>query len=116
MNDAPSGSFERAVQSYDPEHRERVVAAIMSAIARASLLDDAKVMALRTGETTDALISVPAWVIAMRGDLQSPAKVREAAEHIRKVLIREVPMFRGDLEFRKFMGGLSNVQLEVGSA
>src|SRR5262245_16542662 len=116
LTEPRSGTYERAVAGYDEEHRDRLAAAIINAIAQASLLNDAKVMALRTGEMTDAVLSVPAWVIAMRCDLQSPAKVREAAEQVRKTLIRDVPQFRGDSEFRKFKGGLSNVQPGAGNA
>lgn len=51
----PGTSFERARAGYDLEFRKHLADEIINAIANASMLSDANVMALRTSETLDAL-------------------------------------------------------------
>jgi hypothetical protein len=59
MNVHPRATFERATREYDREFQKRLTSAIVHAIAEASIVTDPdlRVMALRVGETLEALSS-----------------------------------------------------------
>jgi hypothetical protein len=111
-----SGTYRRAVAGYDDEHRENLVAAIVTALAKESVLADAKIMALRTGELTDALLSVLIGILAMSPETNTPTKLRQFAEAIRKRVIRGVPQAREDAQFRALMASVRNVSPTAGNA
>jgi hypothetical protein len=54
----PRTSYARATRAYDPEFQHHLVAEIINAIAKASIVTDPdlNVMALRVGETLEALL------------------------------------------------------------
>ena len=52
-------TIRRAVEGYDEEFRDVLLEKIMIAIGKVSIATDAPVMAIRTGETVDALVFLP---------------------------------------------------------
>jgi hypothetical protein len=96
--------FERALAGYDPDHTTTLANAICKAIAEASLIPgEPPILALRTGEAADALMLALVQVMAMSPTTQSPTKLREFAENIRKRIIRDVPRAQSDPDVVNFV-------------
>jgi hypothetical protein len=92
---------ERAQLGYDEQHRDDLVAAIMDAIKAASTIADPPVMMLRTGELTDALITVLALIMALSPPaVRSPAAIRKTTEVLRQRLQARVAAARASAEFQ----------------
>jgi hypothetical protein len=91
-----STSFARAAAGYDDEFRRRLADAITTAIAETSLVTDANVMAIRTGETRDALIDCLITVMSMSPHYDVPSHLREFAEYLAKKIRRDVARYRAD--------------------
>jgi hypothetical protein len=89
-------SFARAAAGYDDEFRKRLADALFTAIAETSLVTDANVMAIRTGETRDALVDCLITVMAMSPHYDVPSHLREFAEHLAKKIRRDVTRLRAD--------------------
>jgi hypothetical protein len=68
--------------------------AITRAIFDISTAVDCNVCAIRTGETTDALVGILATIIALRPEARVPSQLRELTEQIGKRLLRDVRDFR----------------------
>jgi hypothetical protein len=99
VNDIPPESrttFERATAGYDDEFRKRLVDAIIRAVAEASILSDANVMCLRTGETRDALVDCLITIMAMAPYYDVPSHLREDAERLAKKIRRDVARLRAE--------------------
>jgi hypothetical protein len=89
-------SFLRAYSGYEDAHRARLVQVISGAIAEASILTDVNVLAIRTGETADALVTVLAGVLALVPRLNTPQQQRLACEAIAKSLRQQLADARND--------------------
>jgi hypothetical protein len=111
----PRGTFDRALSGYDDQHRQRLVEAIMTAIATESRCSDAKIMVMRTGEICDALILCLVGAMATSTAI-TPTKLRDFADQVRKRIIRGVPQFRENNEFLEFMSRTATVSPMSGHA
>jgi hypothetical protein len=96
MNDART-NYARAVAGYDDDFRKRLAGAILTAIAETSLVTDAKVMCLRTGETRDALVDCLITIMALTPFYDVPSHLREYAEQLAKKIRRDVARHRAEL-------------------
>jgi hypothetical protein len=82
MSSASRTTYSRA-QQYDPKFERALVDEIGTAIAHASLITDANVLAIRTGESIAALTTVLASMIAMTPNaMRSPTASRKAIDTI----------------------------------
>src|SRR5262249_20617078 len=95
----PRTTFERAAREYDETFKQALVAEIVTAIAKASICSDdtsPKIMALRVGETVEALTSVMISFAAMSPHFDTPSHLREFAETTAKRIRRDVPKARAE--------------------
>jgi len=95
-------TYERAVAGYDDEFERRLLEAITRAIFETSLCSDAKVMALRTGETCEALVSCLLSFAAMSPQFDTPSELRKFTEIIAKRIRRDVAKARARGVFDQF--------------
>jgi len=101
----PAAEFPRTTSArgragYDDDFR--LVEEVLTAIANASLVTDAKVMALRVGETVEALPTVMISFAAMSPHFDTPSHLREFAENTAKRIRREVARARAEGVFDHF--------------
>ena len=89
-------TYERATAGFDPEFRDALVAEITDVIARASIVTDQPIMALRTGETTDALIISLISTLALTPSMDSPTVLRKFADELSKRVRRSVARARAE--------------------
>jgi hypothetical protein len=94
MNDYRT--YARAAAGYDVEFRRSLTEAICKAIAEASLVTDASILCLRTGETRDALVDVLITTMALTPHYDVPSHLREFAEALAKKIRRDVARLRAD--------------------
>jgi len=74
-------TYAEAVAGYDEAFEHHLAEVIVRAIAEASIVTDADVMALRTGETVAALTTVMAGMLAMSPAVaRSPTAIRKATD------------------------------------
>jgi hypothetical protein len=94
-------TYARAASSYDEECA--LVEAITEAIAKTSMVSDADVLVMRTGETAAALVDVLAMTLALSPAVhRSPRAIRKLTDEIRRRLLRHVASAKADAdEFRK---------------
>lgn len=94
----PRTSYERAIREYDREFERALVTEIVNAIARASMVPDPdlRVMAIRTGETLEALITVLVSFAAMSPHFDVPSHLRQFSESLAKRVRREVAKARAE--------------------
>src|SRR5262245_5793040 len=85
-------TYALATAGYDAEHERQLTAAIMKAIADTSTLTDCSdVMALRTAEASNALLTVLATVLALSPvATRSPSAIRRTVDELGKRLRRRV--------------------------
>jgi hypothetical protein len=107
MTVSPRTTYARA--TYDDDFRRRLIEEIITAIAKASLVADANVMA-RTGETIEALITCLITTASLAPHFDTPSHLREFAEDTAKRIRREVAKARAegfcaDFVFRARKGG-----------
>ena len=76
-----------------------LAAAIVETIATKSLLTDANVTAIRTGETAAALVFVLETVMGLSPMMDTPSEVRKFAEHTASRLRKNISKLRADPEF-----------------
>jgi hypothetical protein len=88
--------YATAVAGYDPEFRDTLAREITDVIARASLVTDANVMAIRIGETCDALALVLVSMMALSPQFDVPSRLREAANELSKKVRRDVARARAE--------------------
>jgi hypothetical protein len=110
MTVSPRTTYARATASYDDDFRRRLIEEIITAIAKASLVADANVMAIRTGETIEALITCLITTASLAPHFDTPSHLREFAEDTAKRIRREVAKARAegfcaDFVFRARKGG-----------
>jgi hypothetical protein len=91
-------TYAHAVREYDPEFQRHLVAEIVNAIAEASIVTDPnlRVMALRVGETLEALTTVLVSFAAMSPHFDVPSHLREFAEALAKRIRRDVAKARAE--------------------
>jgi hypothetical protein len=94
----PRTTYERATREYDKDFERNLVSEIISAIAKVSIVTDAdlRIMALRTGETVEALTTVLIAMAAMSPHFDTPSNLREFAETLAKRFRREVAKARAE--------------------
>ena len=93
---ADTQAFRRACAGYDPAFRHHLRDVIFAAIAEESIIPDAKVMAIRTGETMDALADNLIATMAMVPKFDTPSELRQACEALAKRVRREVAQARAE--------------------
>jgi hypothetical protein len=89
-------TYERAVREYDEDFKRTLVSEIVNAVAKASMVTDANVMALRVGETLEALTLCLISFAAMSPHFDTPSHLREFAETLAKRVRREVARARAE--------------------
>jgi hypothetical protein len=92
----PRTTWARATCEYDEDFKRDLIAEIVNAITKASLCTDANVMAIRTGETLEALTSCMIAFAAMSPHFDVPSHLREFAENTAKRIRREVAKARAE--------------------
>ena len=101
----PRTTWSRATAGYDEDFQRELIGEIITAIAKASIVTDANVMALRTGETLEALISCMISFAAMSPHFDTPSHLREFAEHLARRFRREVARARAEGSCEDFIFG-----------
>jgi hypothetical protein len=79
-------SYERATRDYDEDQERRLADEIFQTVVRASKVDDANVIIIRTGETIEALLKTLALTLALSPHARSPTKLRTATDALAKRL------------------------------
>jgi hypothetical protein len=82
-------SFQRACAAYDPAFERALADEITLAIARASLVTDQNVMAIRTSETIAALATCLAMTLSLVPDADVPSRLREMVDQLAKRIRRD---------------------------
>jgi hypothetical protein len=85
--------YARATREYDEDFKRELIAEIVTAIAEASICTDnttPRIMALRIGETLEALTLCMISFAAMSRHFDTPSNLREFAETLAKRFRREV--------------------------
>jgi hypothetical protein len=103
----PRTTYAQAVREYDEDFKRALITEIVNAIARASLVTDPdlRVMAIRTGETCEALLSCLISFAAMSPHFDTPSHLREFAETLAKRFRRDVARARAEGIGQDFMFG-----------
>lgn len=97
-------AYARAVAGYDVDFERHLAEAITTAIAKASLADDANVLMLRTGETTSALLTVLAGTLALSpAATRSPSAVRKTLDQLGKRLRQRIAAAERDPATQDFL-------------
>jgi hypothetical protein len=89
-------TFERAFEGYDPDFEQALVTGIMEVVAATSIVTDANVVAVRTGETAAALVTCLGLILALCPDHDIPSRLRQRIEQIAKKLRRDVARARAE--------------------
>jgi hypothetical protein len=104
MTVSPRTTYARATASYDDDFRRRLIEEAITAIAKASLVTDANVMAIRTGEMIEALTSCLIATASLTS-FGTPSHLREFAEELAKRVRREVAKARAEGFYNDFVFG-----------
>jgi hypothetical protein len=96
MSEPRRTTFERAFANYDQAFERTLTDDIMQTIATASIVSDQNVVAIRTGETTAALITCLGTVLALCPDHDVPSRLRQRVDEIAKRLQRDVARARAE--------------------
>ncbi len=86
----------RAIKGYDEEFCAQLSLEIATAIGNASMAVDAPIVAIRTGETIDALVSALVAIISMSPEAANPAALRKLSENIAKQIRRDAAACKDD--------------------
>jgi hypothetical protein len=89
-------TWARAQAGVDPDFKRHLNAKNIESIAKASMVTDANVMALRTGETLEALTGCLISFAAMSPHFDTPSHLREFAEELAKRITRDVAKARAE--------------------
>jgi hypothetical protein len=95
MTVSPRTTCARATASYDDDFRRRLIEEIITAIAKASLVTDVNVMAIRTGGMIEALTSCLIATASLTPH-SGTSHLREFAEELAKRVRREVAKARAE--------------------
>jgi hypothetical protein len=114
MTPDPRFTFDRAVAGFDPQFAETLQGTIITAIAKASIVSDVPVMAVRTSETIDALLVVLAQVIAISDLARSPTSLRKGLDEIARRLRQHATRAAANSDVQRFrarcFNGTGNVE------
>jgi hypothetical protein len=102
MSDRGRTTFERAFAGFDPQFADTLQTAIITAVAEASIVSDARVMAVRTSETIEALVVVLAQVIAVSDIARSPTTLRKGVDEIARRLRQHATRAAANSEVQNF--------------
>ena len=104
----PRTTYERATREYDEAFKQNLIIEIVNAIARASMVTDPelRIMAIRTGETCEALLSCLISFAAMSPCFDTPSHLREFAENAARRIRRDVARARSEGIGEKFIFGM----------
>jgi hypothetical protein len=106
-SDPPGRDLARAISGYDPAFEERLLDRIVEAIVAASMLDDGAgnpVLALRLGETAQALVTALALVLAMSPPAaHNDAAIKQTSQSFRRKLRARVHHARGNPDLHEFL-------------
>jgi hypothetical protein len=104
MNEHCRTTYERATEAYDEQFERALVEAISNVIIEASLVTDANVMAIRTGETASALLTVLAGTLAMSPAVcRSPTTIRKTIDDLHKRLRRQLAGIEASPDLQEFL-------------
>ena len=92
-------TYARAVAGFDPAFCDVLIEKITAAIAEASFVTDAPIMAIRTGETLEALTVCLIGTACMCPTFDTPSELREFTEKLSKRIRRTVSKARADPTF-----------------
>jgi len=96
----PGTTYARATRENDEEFKRALISEIIAAIAKVSICsDEPKIMAIRTGETVEALLSRLISFAAMSPHFDVPSHLREFAENAAKRIRRDVARARAEGTF-----------------
>jgi hypothetical protein len=100
----PRTTYERATREYDETFKRDPVSAITTTIFEASMVTDPelRVLAVRVGETCEALLSCLISFAAMSPQFDTPSHLREFAESTAKRIRRDVAQARAKGVFDQF--------------
>jgi len=98
-------TWARATREYDETFKRDLIAEIITAICKASMVTDANVMALRVGETTEALLTCLISFAALSPTFEVPSHLREFAENTAKRIRHEVARARAEGYCEDFVFG-----------
>jgi hypothetical protein len=105
MSDTAQTNFARATAGLDEKFRDALMAEITRTVAECSVLTDAPLLAIRTGETSDALLRCLITTLALSPQMDNPRELREYAALIAKRIRVEVAKARANPTFaRDFFG------------
>jgi hypothetical protein len=104
----PRTTYERATREYDEAFKQSLVTEIIRVICKASMVTDPelRVMAIRTGETVEALLSCLISFAAMSPHFDTPSHLREFAENAARRIRRDVARARSEGIGEKFIFGM----------
>jgi hypothetical protein len=97
-------TYANAAAGFDPDFRDALVPVITEAIAKASICSDANIMAIRTGETIEALIVCLISFAAMSPHFDTPSHLREFSDDLSKRIRRHVAAHRASGAANGIMG------------
>jgi hypothetical protein len=97
-------TYARAVREYDEQFKRDLISAITTTIFEASMVTDPelRVLAIRVGETIEALTTVMISFAAMSPQFDVPSDLRIFAENTAKRIRREVAKARAEGTFDRF--------------
>jgi hypothetical protein len=98
-------TLERACRGYDLKFERALVDEITETIARASLVTDQNVIALRTGEMISALATCLAFALALSPGMDVPSRLREAIEGLAKRIRKDAAKAKAEGLADVFGGG-----------
>jgi hypothetical protein len=97
-------SYKRACDSYDEQFERALTETIIGAIADASRVNDVNAIVFRTAETTSALVTVLAGMLAMSpATCRSPTAIRKTMDGLHKRLRQRIALMQSDPEFQEFL-------------
>jgi hypothetical protein len=97
-------SYARAVAGFDDDYERALVEAITRAIAEASMVTDANIMVIRTGEAASALVTALASVLALSpAATRSPSAIRKTIDNLGKRLRRRVAAAESNADMQDFI-------------
>jgi hypothetical protein len=105
--ESPRTSYAQAVREYDEDFKRALITEIVTAITKASMVTDPelRVMAIRTGETCEALLSCLISFAAMSPHFDVPSHLRQFAENTAKRIRRDVARARAEGYCEDFVFG-----------
>jgi hypothetical protein len=97
-------TYTKAVLGYDEEHEKALLAAVTTAIFKASMVSDCNAAVIRTGECAQALLTALACILALSpAASRSPASIRSTIDNLHKRFRRKVASAGQDAELQEFL-------------